>query len=61
MEIIEKNLGKTAIKELRAMPKGEVLATYADIENAKNLLNFNPKTSIESGMKKFIEWYKEYK
>ena len=60
VELIEKNLGKTAQKNLVSAPKGEFLENFADIEKARRDLNFEPKTSIEDGLKNFIEWYKEY-
>lgn len=39
---------------------GDVLKTYDDIPNAKDDLDFQPKTSIEEGLKKFVAWFKEY-
>jgi UDP-glucuronate 4-epimerase len=37
---------------------GDVNQTYADIEKAKRLLNWEPKTSLEEGLKQFVSWYK---
>ena len=42
------------------MQLGDVPTTYADIKKAKRLLNYNPKTNIEEGVKKFVEWYKTH-
>jgi len=42
------------------MQKGDVIKTFANIEKAKKILNFNPKTNIEEGLENFIKWYKEY-
>ena len=56
--LIEKNLGKKAKIKIMNMQPGDVPITYADITKAKKLLNYNPKTNIEEGIKKFIEWYK---
>lgn len=39
--------------------KGEVDITFADISKAKSKLGYNPKTSFETGIKKFIEWYEK--
>ena len=39
---------------------GDVEKTFANIDCAKNKLNYNPKTSIKEGIPKFIEWYKSY-
>ncbi|MFH1299276.1 MAG: SDR family NAD(P)-dependent oxidoreductase [Patescibacteria group bacterium] len=54
---IEKILGKKA--EITQMPEqpGDVPMTYANIDKAKKLLDYNPKTTIEEGMKNFINWY----
>lgn len=54
---IEKILGKSSkIVELPEA-EGDVKITYADIEKAKKLLGYKPKTKIENGMKKFADWY----
>jgi len=59
IELLEKNLGKKAEKKMLPMRPGDVLETYADISKAKKLLGWEPKTSLEEGIKKFIAWYKE--
>ena len=46
-------------KELVPMQPGDVERTYADISKAKKLIGYEPKTSFEEGIKKFVEWYKE--
>ena len=56
IEILEKTLCKKAIINYLPMQKGDVLKTVSDINKAKELLNFSPQTSFESGIKKFIEW-----
>jgi UDP-glucuronate 4-epimerase len=56
---IEKLLGKEAIIEEYPEQPGDVPLTYASIEKAQKLLGYDPKTDIESGMAKFIEWYRE--
>ena len=58
--VIEKNLGRKAEKKMMPMQQGDVPATYADIRKAKKMLGFEPKTNIEQGVKKFVEWYKDY-
>jgi UDP-glucuronate 4-epimerase len=60
IETIEKNLGKVAKKEMLDMQAGDVAETFADIEKSKSKLNFEPQTSIEEGIKKFLDWYREY-
>jgi len=58
VELLEKNIGKVAIKELLPMQPGEVPVTYADISKSHKLLGFSPTTSLETGIKKFLSWYK---
>lgn len=43
------------------MQAGDVAETWADITLARSELGYNPKTSIEDGMQKFVEWFKQYK
>lgn len=57
---IEKGLGKKAIIEFLPMQDGDVKETYADIKETTELTGYQPTTSIEQGIPKFIEWYKRY-
>lgn len=60
ISLIEKHLSKKAkIKKLPIQP-GDVKRTFADIEYTTKMLNFFPKTSVKSGIPKFIDWYKYY-
>ncbi|MFC1722668.1 GDP-mannose 4,6-dehydratase [Nanoarchaeota archaeon] len=56
---IEKIVGKKANIEQHPEQPGDVPITYADITKAKQLLKYQPTTSIEEGFKKFYDWYKE--
>ena len=56
IETIEKVLGKKAIINRLPMQPGDVDKTVSDISKAKQLLNYNPSTTFEEGIKKFIEW-----
>jgi UDP-glucuronate 4-epimerase len=60
IEIIEKCLGKKALKNLLPMQPGDVPATYADIDDLEKDVGFRPSTLLEEGIPKFIEWYKDY-
>lgn len=60
IEIIEKKLGITAKKNWLPMQPGDVLATYAEVENLHEAVGFNPNTPIEVGMERFIDWYRDY-
>jgi UDP-glucuronate 4-epimerase len=57
---IEKNTGKKGIKEMLPMQPGDVERTWADVTGLKENFNYKPVTDIETGVKKFIEWYKAY-
>lgn len=59
ISVIEGLLGKKARIIRKPMQPGDVPITYADISKARAMLGYNPKTSIEEGMKKVIDWYEE--
>ena len=60
ISLIEKNLGKKAIKNYLEIQPGDVSKTAADIDNLNKIIGFKPSTSIEEGIPKFISWYKNY-
>ncbi len=58
--LIEAALGRKATTELLPMQPGDVAETYADIEDSRRDLGFEPKTSIEDGIPRFIAWFRAY-
>jgi UDP-glucuronate 4-epimerase len=58
--VIERVLGRTAQKELLPLQPGDVPESFADITASRRDLGFDPKTTIEVGLARFVEWYKEY-
>jgi UDP-glucuronate 4-epimerase len=58
--LLEKELGRKAQKVLLPMQSGDVVATYADIEESKTQLGFAPRVPLEEGISHFIKWYKDY-
>ena len=60
IEIIEEKIGKKAIKKFLPLQDGDVPETYADIDDLMRDIDFKPSTTIEEGIAKFVEWYKEY-
>lgn len=60
IEAIETILDKKADKVMLPMQPGDVMRTYADIENFKSDYNYMPQTNIKEGVEKFIKWYKSY-
>jgi UDP-glucuronate 4-epimerase len=57
---IEKNLGKEAQKNLLPIQDGDVPATWANVDDLVRDLAYRPNTSIQKGIKNFIDWYREY-
>lgn len=60
IDLIEKALGKKAIRDYQPMQPGDVRATFADVEDLSRDVGFSPSTPIETGIERFIGWYKEY-
>ena len=60
VEYIENSLGKKAKKNFLAMQIGDVEVTYADIEHSQEKLGYIPKTTLQDGIAKFVEWYTSY-
>ncbi|MGD9590279.1 MAG: GDP-mannose 4,6-dehydratase [Pyrinomonadaceae bacterium] len=58
IELIEDALGTKAVIERQPMQPGDVPITYADVSKARRLLNYDPRTKIEEGIPKFVEWFK---
>ncbi len=58
--LLEKELGRTAAKEMLPMQPGDVLATYADIDDLTRDVGFRPQTSIEDGIRAFVAWYRDH-
>ncbi|HIJ55520.1 MAG TPA: NAD-dependent epimerase [Deltaproteobacteria bacterium] len=57
---LEKAVGKEAKKEFMDLQPGDVIETFADIDDLSKDVGFKPNTPIEEGIKKFVEWYKDY-
>lgn len=60
IETLEKELGKKAEKNMLPLQPGDVPATYADVDALMNDVGFKPATSIEEGVKKFVQWYRGF-
>ncbi len=57
---IEAALGRKAEKNLLPLQDGDVPATYADVDALAQWVGFAPSTSIETGVARFVEWYRSY-
>ena len=60
IEVLEDCLGKKAERNLLPIQAGDVPATYADVDDLTRDVGFKPSTTIEEGIRKFVEWYKGY-
>lgn len=60
IEVLQDALGKTAVLRYLPMQEGDVYKTYADVSAAARDFGFSPKTSIETGLPAFAEWYRAY-
>ena len=60
IEVLEKAIGKTAEKIYEPMQPGDVRETYADIDAIRADVGYEPTTTIDAGVPKFVEWYREY-
>ncbi|OLE15888.1 MAG: capsular biosynthesis protein CpsI [Cyanobacteria bacterium 13_1_40CM_2_61_4] len=60
IEVLETKLGRKAQLELLPLQPGDVPATYADVDDLIRDTGFQPRTSIEEGIGRFVDWYREY-
>lgn len=60
IKAIERNLGKTAEKNMMPMQPGDVAQTWANVDSLIQDYNYRPHTKIEIGIKAFVAWFKEY-
>jgi len=60
IEVLENCLGLKAIKNLLPMQPGDVPATCADVDDLARDVGFRPATPIETGVARFVEWYRSY-
>jgi UDP-glucuronate 4-epimerase len=58
ISVLEAELGQRANKTEVGMAPGDVLATYADVQRATERIGYTPRTSIDEGLRKFVQWYR---
>ena len=58
--VLERELGRAAVKEMLPMQPGDVMETFADIDDLARDVGFRPQTSIEDGLRNFVAWYRDY-
>jgi len=60
IEVLEECLGKKAERNLLPLQAGDVPDTYADVEALVQDVDYKPETTVEVGIKNFVEWYREF-
>lgn len=60
IEVLENCLGMKAEKNMLPLQPGDVPYTYADTDDLMNDVGYKPATTVEEGMAKFVEWYRDY-
>ncbi|SUX54496.1 dTDP-glucose 4,6-dehydratase [Chromobacterium vaccinii] len=60
IQLTEKYCGKEAVKEYLPMQDGDVPITYAETSRLREAVGFTPSTSLEIGMARFVEWFRDY-
>ena len=60
IKVIENEVGRDAVMNFMPMQAGDVKQTFADIDSSRRDLDYDPQTSLIEGIKKFVEWYRDY-
>jgi UDP-glucuronate 4-epimerase len=60
VSLLEKELGRAAVKDMLPMQPGDVTETFADVEDLMRDFGFSPATSIEDGIHHFVAWYRDH-
>ena len=60
ISVLEEKLGRKAKKEFLPLQDGDVPSTYANVDDLIQDVDFKPSTTIEEGIERFVNWYKEY-
>jgi UDP-glucuronate 4-epimerase len=60
IEVLEDCLGRKATRVMRPMQPGDVPETWADVSELVGAVGYQPRTTIEVGVRNFVDWYREY-
>lgn len=60
IETLEKELGVNAVKNFMPMQAGDVVATYADVDDLQHDIGYAPSTSLQTGLKQWVQWYRNH-
>ncbi len=60
ISLLERALGREAVKQMRPMQAGDVTATYADVSRLNRLCGYRAKVGLREGLERFVAWYRGY-
>ena len=60
IEVLEDCLGRKSEKNLLPMQPGDVPDTWADVDSLVADVGYRPETTVEEGVRRFVEWYLDY-
>ena len=60
IEVLQEKLGRKAVINFLPMQPGDVAATEADTAETRRVLDYAPSTSIDDGVGRFVDWYRDY-
>jgi UDP-glucuronate 4-epimerase len=60
IEVLEECLGRKARRKLAPMQPGDVRDTWADVSSLARVVGYRPRTELEEGVRRFVEWYLGY-
>ncbi len=60
IEVLEAAIGKKANKNFMPLQPGDVVSTFADVSGLERAIDFRPQTTIEEGIHRFVDWYRDY-
>ena len=60
IDVLEQAIGRQATKNMMPIQPGDVPATFANVDDLTRDVGFKPSTSIEDGIQKFVDWYRDY-
>ena len=60
MDVLEAELGVTAVRQLEDIQPGDVPVTWADVDALRDAVGFTPATPVEEGVRRFVAWYRDF-
>jgi len=60
IEVLESTLGKKALKNMLPLQPGDVVETFAEVQDLINDVGFQPRTTLKDGIERFVAWYREH-